>query len=906
MSELPLVKYAGKIREIKIGKPGTELILGGETAYSFYSFEGMNPNPPKLGLQVLDITPEEWAPAAMEPFKDVIGDPVAWAKKCVDEYGADFVALWLLGTDPNGKDLPPEHAAEVAKNVAEAIDVPLIVWGVSSDDKNRETLKAVCEACDGMNLAIGPITENNYRQIGAAAIAYKHVVVANSPIDINLAKQLNILLETLGMPEDRIIIDPTTSSVGYGMEYCYSIMERIRQAALCQNDEKLQYPILNNIAEEVWKVKEAKLSEDQDSKLGNAVTRGINLESITAVSALNAGSDILILRHPETLKHIRKYVSDMMIETDLESMDIDLALTAEAPPAPAAKPAEKPKPAPKAKPKAKPDAEAPPTPEVKPAEKPKPAPKAKPAAKPSADVIPEAVEPPKTVEAPLEEKTADLPKPKPSGDEKVAEKPTRIHAVSLKPPPSVERPSLEEDPEAEVLLAKFKDMDLTDEETDRLKTALSVMRTIQAIEKKVGAAELAGVSLEELDFTSDEIASYHEIRTLGEAFGIIEMKIEEAESTGKHIVQTAFSDEDLNTLRSGFSVLNEIKLKMTRPYAEEEPQEADAFAEKLREMDISNEETDRLRTALSVMRTIQVIEKKVQVAQLKGVSLDELDFTSDEIASYHEIRTLGEAFGIIELKIQEAESTGKHIVQTNFSDEDLKTLRSGFSVLKEIREKGTRRYELAERQEAEAFLEKLGEMNVSDEEIDRLKTALSVLRAIQAVERKVEAAESAGGALEDLDFSGDEIASYDAIRSLGRALGVIESKIQEAESTGKHIVQTNFSDADLQTLRAGFSALREIGLREARPYEAERLAEETRPEETPAPEAARPEDKPLAEEVRPEAEAVEQPAPPEERELVEVDMPEEDLEVLRQMLGLFRGAKRVVLGIKRLFDGEAA
>jgi hypothetical protein len=178
------------------------------------------------------------------------------------------------------------------------------------------------------------VTESNFKQVGAAAIAYKHIVAANSPIDINLAKQLNILLENLGVPTDRILIDPTTGSVGYGMEYCYSIMERIRQAALTQNDDKLQYPIINNIAEEVWKTKEAKLSENDDPRLGNAGIRAINLEAITALSALQAGSDLLILRHPKTMRHIRNYLDKIMVKTDLDSMGVDLSLvtTPEAPP----------------------------------------------------------------------------------------------------------------------------------------------------------------------------------------------------------------------------------------------------------------------------------------------------------------------------------------------------------------------------------------------------------------------------------------------------------------------------------------------------------------------------------------------------------------------------------------------
>jgi CO dehydrogenase/acetyl-CoA synthase delta subunit len=403
MSGLPTIKYAGKIREIKIGKPGSEMVVGGETGYSFYSFEGKTPNSPKLALQILDIKPEEWAPAALEPFKDVAGDPVAWAKKCVDEYKADAVCLWLQGTDPNGQNLSAQHAAKVAKKVGKAINVPLIVWGTSNDEKNTEVLKAVCEACEGMNVVIGPVTEHNYKPIGAQAIAYGHVVSANSPIDINLAKQLNILLENLGVSADKILIDPTTGGVGYGMEYCYSIMERIRQAALMQNDEKLQYPILSNVAEEVWKTKEAKLPTKDEPTLGEAKTRGINLECITAVSVLQAGADLLILRHPETLSHVRKYLSSLMVETNLDSLDVDMSLVpAEAPAAAKAAPA---KAAPAAKPAPAAKA-APPKEEAKAPVKAEPAP----APKPELKVVPD--------------KPAPAPKPVPvsaAGDVDLAE-----------------------------------------------------------------------------------------------------------------------------------------------------------------------------------------------------------------------------------------------------------------------------------------------------------------------------------------------------------------------------------------------------------------------------------------------------------------------------------------------------
>jgi acetyl-CoA decarbonylase/synthase complex subunit delta len=596
MSGLAVEKYAGKIREIRIGKPGTELIVGGETAYAFHLFEGTNPNPPKLGLQVLDVQPEEWASAAIEPFKDVCHDPVAWAKKCTEEYGADFVCLWLFGTDPNGQDLSPEHAAEVAKRVGEAIDVPLIVWGVSNNDKNRETLKAVCESCAGMNLAVGPVTENNYKQIGAAAIAYKHVVIANSPIDINLAKQLNILLETLGIPENGIIIDPTTSSVGYGMEYCYSIMERIRQAALCQNDDKLQYPILNNIAEEVWKVKEAKLPEQENPKLGDAIIRGINLEAITAVSTLNAGSDILILRHPETLKHIRKYVSDMMIETDLESMDIDLLLTigTETKPTPAPQPtaAAKAVPSTGVPPKPPDKVTQAPTPKTKPAPSAKPAQPAKVPTKPPNQVTQEPGEAPETAKLQPKEKPAEPPEPKPAVGETPVAEPIRIPSEKPELSLTAEPPSSGEDEGAGAFTATLQEMDIPDDELDRFRTALSVWRSIQALEKKVGEAEKTGVPLENLDFSDDEICSYHEVQSLGKALHVIELKIEEAEKLGREVHELDFLEADLLHLRSGLAVLKEKGIREARRIAKEH----------VVEVDLPEEDLETLREMLGLYR----------------------------------------------------------------------------------------------------------------------------------------------------------------------------------------------------------------------------------------------------------------------------------------------------------------
>ena len=309
--EIPKTPYSGKIREVTLGKGDKAATVGGETAYPFYLFEGQMPHLPKIAMEVFDSPPEDWAEAALEPFGGVTDDPVAWAKKCTNDYGAEMICLQLVSTDPNGLDRGADEAAEVVKKVANAIDVPLIVWGTANHDKDTEVLRKVCEVCEGKNLIIGPVEEEDHKRIGAAAIGYHHTVISSTPIDINLAKQLNILLGNLGVPDDLLIMDPTVSGIGYGIEYCYSVMERVRMAALTQQDEKLQFPLICNLAKEVWKTKEAKIPTEENPKLGDAKKRGILLEAMSAMVLLIAGGDILIMRHPEAIKLIREMMAEL-------------------------------------------------------------------------------------------------------------------------------------------------------------------------------------------------------------------------------------------------------------------------------------------------------------------------------------------------------------------------------------------------------------------------------------------------------------------------------------------------------------------------------------------------------------------------------------------------------------------
>lgn len=366
--------YTGKIREIALGKGKKSVTVGGESCYPFYQFEGAMPHPPRIAMEVWDMAPEDWPEAAVAPFKKVISDPAAWAKACVAEHGAEIIVLQLKSIDPNGRNASADDAVKTVKKVRAAVDVPLIVWGSANTEKDEVVLKKIAEECQGENLVLGPVEDKNHKAIGAAAMGFGHSIISSSPIDVNLAKQINILLENLGVPTDRMLIDPTTGGLGYGMEYTYSVMERIRMAALAQGDDKLQFPIINNLGNEVWKCKEAKQGADEAPTLGDPERRGILMEAVGAVTYLMSGADVLIMRHPEAIRLVKSYIGLMMAGGDakavapiakrLPAVKIDLLAKSPAPnltiaeekkaaPAPAAPKAEAaPKPAPKAAPAA--------------------------------------------------------------------------------------------------------------------------------------------------------------------------------------------------------------------------------------------------------------------------------------------------------------------------------------------------------------------------------------------------------------------------------------------------------------------------------------------------------------------------------------------------------------------------
>ncbi len=311
-------KYRSSIREVVLGATKEEggtrshaIKVGGETTLPFLHFEGEIPNRPVVAMEVWDIVPEEWPPSVKSFFEDVYSDPAAWAKKCVEEYGADMIALRFKSADPDLQDASAEDCVATLKKVLEAVGVPLIIYGCGKTEKDNTIIGPLAEAAEGENLLLGVAEQENYKPVASAAMAFKHSVIAQSPIDINIAKQLNILISEMSTPLlERIVIDPTIAALGYGIEYSYSIMERARFGAL-NGDRMLAMPMIGNVALEVWSKKEAFLEEGEPT-WGDQAERSLAWEAATSMALLQAGMDILVMRNPESVKIVKKHIDDLM------------------------------------------------------------------------------------------------------------------------------------------------------------------------------------------------------------------------------------------------------------------------------------------------------------------------------------------------------------------------------------------------------------------------------------------------------------------------------------------------------------------------------------------------------------------------------------------------------------------
>jgi acetyl-CoA decarbonylase/synthase complex subunit delta len=315
--ETPLEKWTTKVREVTLGatsaQKGTRsktVTVGGESTLPFLHFEGTIPHPPAIAIEIQDSYPSDWSQVLLQAWGDALKDPAEWAKQA-EALGADLIMLKLRGVDADGKETTGAQAAAVTKAVLKATGLPLIVRGPGQAERDNELLIAVAEAAPGERLALGLCEDKNYRTIVAAALAHGHLVVNSSPIDVNLAKQLNILVSDMRLDTDRILMDPTTGALGYGLEYTFSVMERLRIAALT-GDSMTQMPMICLTGEESWRQKESKVGEGVPAAWGDWAQRGIFWEAMTAVALLEAGADIVTLRHPKSVPIIRKAIEQLM------------------------------------------------------------------------------------------------------------------------------------------------------------------------------------------------------------------------------------------------------------------------------------------------------------------------------------------------------------------------------------------------------------------------------------------------------------------------------------------------------------------------------------------------------------------------------------------------------------------
>ena len=308
--KMSVQKYSGKISEVEIGTGEKSIKIGGESTLPFYSFDGDTGNTQKVGVEMLDVYPEGWTNEFKEIYKDVCDCPVKWAKYIEENLQPDFICLKLESCDPNGLDRSPEECSQVVKNVVESVSLPVIIAGCGNHEKDAKVFEKVAQVVDGNNCLFLAATEDNYKTVGAAStMAYSHKVAAESSVDINLAKQLNVLLTQLGVKPENIVMNIGCSAVGYGYEYVASTMDRIRLAAFGQNDKTLQMPIVTPVSFETWNVKESIASVEDEPQWGCIEQRGINMEVSTATSTLVGGANAVVVRHPKSVETIKELVS---------------------------------------------------------------------------------------------------------------------------------------------------------------------------------------------------------------------------------------------------------------------------------------------------------------------------------------------------------------------------------------------------------------------------------------------------------------------------------------------------------------------------------------------------------------------------------------------------------------------
>ena len=315
--EIPLDKWPGAVRTITLGATAADggtrshtITVGGAKTLPYMHFEGEMPNKPVVAIEIRDRRPEDWSPLLLQTWGDVTDDPGLWAK-AAEQAGAALIEIMLSATDKDGQPNTPDAAVAAVKAVLKATGLPVLVFGPGQAELDNALLVAVAEATKGERLVLGICEDKNYRTIVATAMANGHLVSARTPMDVNLSKQLNILITDMGLPPDRVLMDPTTGALGYGIEYGYSVMERLRLAAL-QGDAMTQFPMIVTPGFEAWKTKESKVGQGVPEAWGDWQNRAINWEVLTAVTLLESGADIVVVRHPESLRQVKAAIEELM------------------------------------------------------------------------------------------------------------------------------------------------------------------------------------------------------------------------------------------------------------------------------------------------------------------------------------------------------------------------------------------------------------------------------------------------------------------------------------------------------------------------------------------------------------------------------------------------------------------
>lgn len=306
-----LQKFNTAVRCVELGAGEKKTVLGGANTYPFYTFDSPTTNTAKVGVEISDLGPAD-EPECVRKYYEGCETVLDMAKKAITFEGVDFLVLKLSGGDPSGANKSVEELTALVKSIADEIDFPLVVEGCKNVEKDSELLSKVAEVLEGQNALLMSAKEENYKTVALSAVqAYRNVVGAESAVDINLAKQLNVLIKQLGVDTGKVVMNVGSAAAGYGFDYCISTLDRVRGAALGQNDDSLLMPIITPVADETWPVKESSAPIEDVPEWGEVEPRAIDMEVTTAVACLVSGSDAVILKHPESISVVSSLIQEL-------------------------------------------------------------------------------------------------------------------------------------------------------------------------------------------------------------------------------------------------------------------------------------------------------------------------------------------------------------------------------------------------------------------------------------------------------------------------------------------------------------------------------------------------------------------------------------------------------------------